>query len=212
MKLSHNFRSRLIASSSVLLSLFILLALSQMRGFGWIFPSALSGVCAVALHEYISLCQRKDVHISFPLLALSSVIFLFSRYCVLIDPRLYFFPPLVLFLSAVAFVVNSLSSPQGSLTRLAHITLGFCFVTLPLSWMIDIYFISPYWFLWLIATVKGGDIAAYAVGKTVGKHLLAPSVSPKKTVEGALASILGSALIGLLFSSEVMPLKNFFTL
>ena len=78
--------------------------------------------------------------------------------------------------------------------------------------MIEIHGISPYWFIWLIATVKGGDIAAYFVGKTTGKHLLAPSISPKKTVEGGLATILGAALISMLLSSSELPLKAFFTL
>ena len=36
-----------------------------------------------------------------------------------------------------------------------------------------------------------GDSLAYFVGKAVGKHLLAPKISPKKTVEGAVANLVG---------------------
>ncbi len=39
--------------------------------------------------------------------------------------------------------------------------------------------------LWL------GDSLAYFVGKRIGKRLLAPKISPKKTVEGALANLAG---------------------
>lgn len=46
----------------------------------------------------------------------------------------------------------------------------------------------------LVAVVKGGDIAAYAVGSTLGRHRMAPRLSPGKTWEGCAASIAGSLL------------------
>jgi phosphatidate cytidylyltransferase len=48
----------------------------------------------------------------------------------------------------------------------------------------------------LFATVWAGDTFAYFVGKSIGKHKLAPKLSPKKTWEGAFASVLGSVLFG----------------
>ncbi|MFM7205266.1 MAG: phosphatidate cytidylyltransferase [Planctomycetaceae bacterium] len=44
----------------------------------------------------------------------------------------------------------------------------------------------------LIAVVKAGDIAAYAVGSLVGRHRMAPALSPGKTWEGAAASLAAS--------------------
>jgi phosphatidate cytidylyltransferase len=44
----------------------------------------------------------------------------------------------------------------------------------------------------LIAVVKAGDIAAYAVGSLVGRHRMAPLLSPGKTWEGAAASVVAS--------------------
>jgi len=43
----------------------------------------------------------------------------------------------------------------------------------------------------------GCDIFAYLGGRTFGKHKLCPSVSPKKTVEGAVSGVLGSVLLAL---------------
>ncbi|MCI0692926.1 phosphatidate cytidylyltransferase [candidate division KSB1 bacterium] len=43
----------------------------------------------------------------------------------------------------------------------------------------------------------GSDIAAYLVGKSIGKHKLAPQISPNKTVEGAIAGFV-AALVGVL--------------
>jgi phosphatidate cytidylyltransferase len=46
----------------------------------------------------------------------------------------------------------------------------------------------------------GSDTAAYFIGKSFGKHKLAPQISPGKTWEGAVAGLFGSVIISLLFT------------
>jgi phosphatidate cytidylyltransferase len=50
-----------------------------------------------------------------------------------------------------------------------------------------------------------GDSAAYYVGRWLGKHQLAPLVSPKKSWEGAAASIAASVIFGILYLGKFMP-------
>jgi phosphatidate cytidylyltransferase len=50
--------------------------------------------------------------------------------------------------------------------------------------------------LLLFAVIWVGDSAAYYVGRAFGRRPLAPGISPKKTVEGAIAGLVGSMLIG----------------
>ena len=45
------------------------------------------------------------------------------------------------------------------------------------------------------SVIYGGDTAAYAIGCSMGKRKLIPSLSPKKTVEGAIGGLIGSAII-----------------
>jgi phosphatidate cytidylyltransferase len=52
--------------------------------------------------------------------------------------------------------------------------------------------------LFLFAVVWTGDILAYYVGKNFGRHRMAPRISPKKTWEGAAASLAGSIAAGYL--------------
>lgn len=49
--------------------------------------------------------------------------------------------------------------------------------------------------LFLVIVAKVGDIAAYFVGSAIGKHKLAPTISPNKTWEGSIASVI--AAVGL---------------
>ena len=44
------------------------------------------------------------------------------------------------------------------------------------------------------------DTCAYAVGMLFGRHKLAPVLSPKKTIEGAVGGVAGAALLGYLFA------------
>ncbi|MGE5324654.1 MAG: phosphatidate cytidylyltransferase, partial [Actinomycetota bacterium] len=49
--------------------------------------------------------------------------------------------------------------------------------------------------IFALFSVWAGDIAAYYVGRSIGRHKLAPIVSPNKSWEGAIASVIASVLV-----------------
>lgn len=56
--------------------------------------------------------------------------------------------------------------------------------------------------VWLIFICSWGcDTCAYCVGMLIGKHKMAPVLSPKKSVEGAVGGVAGAALLGVLYAS-----------
>ena len=76
---------------------------------------------------------------------------------------------------------------------------AFLVIYLPLSLSFSMLLLrrpedGAYWVLTFVTTVALIDSAGYLLGRVFGKHKLAPGVSPKKTWEGLLASIIfGSA-------------------
>lgn len=46
----------------------------------------------------------------------------------------------------------------------------------------------------------GCDTCAYCAGMLLGKHKMAPKLSPKKSVEGGIGGIVGAALLGAIFA------------
>lgn len=55
--------------------------------------------------------------------------------------------------------------------------------------------------VWLIFLCSWGcDTCAYCAGRLLGKHKMAPVLSPKKTIEGALGGVLGTLILGILYA------------
>ena len=63
--------------------------------------------------------------------------------------------------------------------------------------------------LFVFFVTFAGDTAAYFVGRALGKHPLAPRLSPAKTVEGGIGGIVGSVLMAVWIGGILqMPLVN----
>lgn len=62
--------------------------------------------------------------------------------------------------------------------------------------------------LYLLLVVWAGDIFAYFVGRSLGRHFMSPRISPKKTWEGALASMLASLVVGMLLYNYALPIST----
>jgi phosphatidate cytidylyltransferase len=70
--------------------------------------------------------------------------------------------------------------------------------------------------LWVLLSVLmivwTADIGAYFTGKKIGKHKLAPQLSPGKSIEGALGGMVAVCILGLIFYSFNTSLNNFFNI
>ena len=105
---------------------------------------------------------------------------------------------LLLILGVIAFAeyfqlvknIHPVSSPIWLLLGCGYIALGF------LS-----FFGVRVWHgaLWLLLIVWATDIAAYEIGRRIGRTKLAPTISPHKTVAGFVAGLGAGTLIGLIY-------------
>jgi phosphatidate cytidylyltransferase len=76
-------------------------------------------------------------------------------------------------------------------------------VALPLSFAVPMH--SSPWqgrrlLLFALVITWAADTTAYFVGRAIGKHPLAPHISPNKTWEGSAGSMIGSLLVAYAFS------------
>jgi len=89
-------------------------------------------------------------------------------------------------------------------------------VAFPLSHAIRIHGLSvdgPRLLLFALAIIWASDTVAYFTGRAIGKHPLAPHISPKKTWEGSIAGMLGSLLVAYAFHFWLtIPLPHLFAM
>ncbi len=151
-----------------------------------IFKFAIAGIATIASWEVSNLLKRKYTHID-PYFA--SIVGFFSSISVLFfDP---FLALLIIFL--YSFYISHKYWDIDYLSALVFSLVYSVFFVSSIGLLIDI---NRYLILILFATVWSGDTFAYFVGKNLGKHKLAPRLSPKKTWEGAIGSVAGSLIIG----------------
>ena len=97
--------------------------------------------------------------------------------------------------------------PLETITNLSYTILGLIYVSWLFSHQLLLrnilfgreYILLLFWITW------SGDIGAYTFGTLLGKHKLIPRVSPRKSVEGAVAGLflsLTSALLAYFFLEE----------
>jgi phosphatidate cytidylyltransferase len=78
----------------------------------------------------------------------------------------------------------------------AALLLGVAYVFGSLRCGVELRAINPYWLFFALSLNWVGDIAALYVGRMIGRHKLAPNVSPAKSWEGSIASTVMSVIYG----------------
>jgi len=88
---------------------------------------------------------------------------------------------------------------------------AFAYIALPMAMLVTLreQIAGAFWLLYLLLVVWAGDIFAYFVGRSLGRHLMAPRISPKKTWEGAAASVAASLLVGSLLFTYALQISSF---
>ncbi len=87
---------------------------------------------------------------------------------------------------------------------------AFAYIAIPMALLVQIRQqpAGAIWTIYTLLAVWAGDIFAYFVGKSVGRHHMSPEISPKKTWEGAVASILASVIIGTLWIQHAPAISS----
>ena len=80
---------------------------------------------------------------------------------------------------------------------------GIFYVAVMLSYVYQTrQMVSGAYIVWLIFLCSWGcDTCAYCVGKLIGKHKMAPILSPKKSIEGAVGGVVGTGLLVMLYGN-----------
>lgn len=180
----------------------------------WLFALVLGAVALLGLHEYLGIVEHYGITPARLVTNALSIILIVAtslsisaqysygvrKYAPYISPASVFdwillLAPLV---SGISIVFRR--DLRMALGASAASVFGILYVTIPLTLLLLMRWTPGHSVLipLVLFAVWAGDIAAYYAGKTLGRHKLAPMVSPNKTWEGAVASLLASTGVVLL--------------
>jgi phosphatidate cytidylyltransferase len=183
---------RRLLSTLVLLPLFVWMV---AVGPVWLFGAVMVLAGALGQWEFTGMFERAGVR-TFRVLGLVGGSLVTASFALPVSERVAF-TAVLLALLAVGLLRPPANRPVWE--PMAVTLLGVCYVNWLLGytfWLRDLE-AGREWVLLLVSVTWLGETAAYLVGSSMGRHKLAPSISPGKTVEGALAQLVMSVLAAL---------------
>lgn len=108
------------------------------------------------------------------------------------------------FLMALMFVYV-FTYPKYKTEQMLAVFFGVFYVAVMLSYVYQTRMLTAgAYIVWLIFLCSWGcDTCAYCVGVLIGKHKMAPKLSPKKSIEGGIGGLAGAALLGALYALAI---------
>jgi phosphatidate cytidylyltransferase len=175
--------------TAIVLIAAVVLVLFKAPLWAMIAVSAL--VAGLALYEYAQLANARGAQIPiWFLIPAAALLFL-------LPPSQHMTVVTLLALALLAWA-SFTAAPERVLPNAAYGIFGLLWIAYPLVLLPQMKLeIGPPMVLFLFIVVWSGDIAALYIGKNFGRHKLAPKLSPNKTWEGAIASVLGSVFFGM---------------
>src|SRR5712692_97931 len=117
---------------------------------------------------------------------------------------------ITLFLSMVALTISAMltaSEVAHFFPMLVYSVFGVLFIGWTLSHLILLRLLpeGPWYMLFLCAVVWVGDSAAMYIGKSLGRHKMAPTISPGKTWEGSVGCVVGGVCTAVVSAKLWLP-------
>ncbi len=118
--------------------------------------------------------------------------------------------PLTIACIITLMAVYVFSYPGFKAEQVMLVFFGIFYVAVMLSYIYQTRNLEQGAFLvWLVFLCSWGcDTCAYCVGMLIGKHKMAPRLSPKKSVEGGIGGIVGAALLGVIYALCINRFAN----
>ena len=191
------FKTRLL--SGIVL---VIIAFLTIYSGGYVLWTTLALVSLIGLRELYQVvkCEKNPLGIAGYLAAI-------AYYVVLLAASGNFQLQVMVFIAALVVVmaVYVFSFPKFKSDQVTMVYFGILYVAVMLSFIYQTRNLEDGLFLvgLVFLCSWGCATCAYCVGVLIGKHKMAPKLSPKKSIEGAVGGLAGAALLGALYALAI---------
>ena len=190
------FKTRLI--SGIVL---VIIALATIISGSWILFFTLLAVSLIGMRELYKVMKVSDEHVTVLELVgyLGAVLYYIAMKA---DFGNYGTMAIIISMILILFVYV-FGYPKYHAEQVMAAFFGVVYVAVMLSFIYLTRSLPDGKFLvWLIFLCSWGcDTCAYCVGMLIGKHKMAPVLSPKKSIEGAVGGVAGAAFLGAIYAA-----------
>ncbi len=194
---------RIVVSLFSIAIVIALLVFSFNVWFKYVVVCLIAGLTAIAIWEYEQFAKAKGGRMIFPALVAVTVVEVVSFF---LAAQYSMFQSLPLFIFFVGFLILfalHFKEKDGAVVDLAVSSFGLLYIAVPMGMILGILYYfgqdGRWWVTYLLVVTKITDVGAYFAGSLWGKRKLAPTISPAKTVEGAIFGLGCAILASFLF-------------
>ena len=165
---------------------------------GWYLYLLCAGVSLIGMYELYRVIDIQKSALAY--MGYLSAIFYYI--CVLTGYEKYDIFVFVIALMAI-MSVYVFTFPKYKIEEVTLTFLGLFYVAVMLSYIYKVRILEDgIYIVWLIFIASwGNDTFAYFTGVLLGKHKMAPVLSPKKSIEGAVGGVVGAAVLGVIYAT-----------
>lgn len=194
----------------ILLTFFLLLIIFSPSFLG---AGLVILVIGIALYEFYRLVEKKGIVISKKFgISLGCLIPLF----VYLNSLFNVSSPAtweIVFTIIICFIIFGVQftrrESNQAIAVLSTTIFGILYVSWPLSFFLKFLYMENgrLLIIYLILTIKLGDVGGYLIGSKFGRHTLIKRISPNKSKEGTIGGLLFSIIGSLLFGNVYLRMK-----
>ena len=163
----------------------------------WVFGVVVTLFIGISLYEFFNLVERKGIAI-YKYSGIAMGILIPMAIFLRLEP-LSAWELLFIVSSCLCFFVLRFTRRDNShaLVDISVTMLGIIYISWFLSFLIKVRFEGVGFVAFLLLTTKMGDIGAFFLGSSFGKHTLISRISPKKSIEGTIGGLIISIITAL---------------
>ena len=189
--------TRIINSILILTLVFLIIFLFP----NWVFALLTSFLIGVSLYEFFNMVEKKGIFIYkyFGVIigmALPVIILLQRGVAGYVDLD----PFIIVLACLLAFILQFTRRDNShSLVSISVTMMGLLYISWFFSFFVKLKYLpnGEKLVTYLVLVTKSGDVGAYIIGKTFGRHALIARISPAKTIEGTMGGFVFSILVSL---------------
>lgn len=195
---------RRIAVSSIAIAIVVCLLLFAFQSmFQYVVVAVIAALAGIAIWEYEKFAKAKGGEMIMPALIILTVAEVISFYLAAKNPILESLPVVVFFIGFLVLFALHFGEKDGAIVDLAVSSFGLLYIAVPMGMILGILYMPEvdgrWWIAYLLVVTKITDVGAYFAGSLWGRRKLAPNISPKKTIEGAIFGLICAVLASLFF-------------